>query len=139
MTAKELKQYQQLELEIKDLKEDISDLKSRKSVDVVKASHKEFPYTEHTISVYGNDETSIREIQGLIDEKRQKISELEQLRAKIEQFINSIEDSQMRRIIRLKYIRGYSWGEVANRIRGNNTRDSVRMMCKRFLKNFSKK
>lgn len=129
MTVKELKQYQSLKEEIQDIEAEISELKNIKVTDVVKASYSDFPYTEHSVKVYGNDE----HVLDLIAEKRQKKAELEQLKYDIERFIDNIPDSQTRRIIRYKYIRGCSWAEVAKRIGGNNTRESVRKMSRRFL------
>lgn len=129
MTVQELKQYQSLKGEIQDIEAEISELKNSKTMDVVKASYSDFPYTEHPVKVYGNDE----HILNLIAEKRQKKAELERLKYDIEQFIDNIPDSQTRRVLKLKYIKGYSWAEVAKHIGGNNTRDSVRMMSTRFF------
>ena len=129
MKVQELKQYQSLKGEIQDIETEISELRNGKTMDVVKASYSDFPYTEHSVKVYGNDE----HVLNLIAEKQQKKAELEQLKYDIEQFIDKIPDSQMRRIIRYKYIMGYSWAEVAKRIGGNNTRESVRKMSRRFL------
>lgn len=50
----------------------------------------------------------------------------------VEEFITSISDSHIRRIISLRVVDGLSWNEVANRI-GGNTEDSVRMTFNRFM------
>lgn len=52
----------------------------------------------------------------------------------VEEFIASIEDSRMRRIINLRFIENYSWNKVADYIGGGNTEDSVRMAFNRFMK-----
>lgn len=52
----------------------------------------------------------------------------------VEQFIASIPDSRMRRIINLRYLENMSWNKVADHIGGGNTEDSVRKACERFLK-----
>lgn len=52
---------------------------------------------------------------------------------KVEEFIASIDDSRIRRIINLRFIEGLSWNKVADRIGGGNTEDSVRKAFTRFM------
>ena len=51
----------------------------------------------------------------------------------VEEFIASIDDSRMRRIINLRFIENLSWNKVADRIGGCNTEDSVRKSFTRFM------
>ncbi len=51
----------------------------------------------------------------------------------IEKFIQNIDDSYVRLIIKYKYIDCHSWARVAILIGGGNTKDSVRMAVKRYL------
>ena len=51
----------------------------------------------------------------------------------VEEFIKSIQDSHMRRIITLRVIDGLSWNKVADRMGGNNTENSVRKAFDRFV------
>lgn len=77
-----------------------------------------------------------------IAEQREKIRELISMKLaeisvaerEILEYIFSINDSQIRRIMRLRHIELKSWVQVANAIGGNNTADSVRMMHDRYLK-----
>ena len=77
-----------------------------------------------------------------IAEQREKIRELISMKlaeisvaeGEILEYIFSINDSQIRRIMRLRHIELKSWLQVANAIGGNNTADSVRMAHDRFLK-----
>ena len=77
-----------------------------------------------------------------IVEQREKIRELISMKMveisiaerEIFEYIFSINDSQMRRIMRLRHIELKNWLQVANVIGGNNTADSVRMMHDRYLK-----
>ena len=77
-----------------------------------------------------------------IAEQREKIRELISMKLaeisvaerEILEYIFSINDSQIRRIMRLRHIELKSWLQVANTIGGNNTADSVRMMHDRYLK-----
>ena len=44
----------------------------------------------------------------------------------VEEFIASVDDSRMRRIINLRFIENLSWQQVAKRIGGGNTYETVR-------------
>ena len=76
-----------------------------------------------------------------IAEQREKIRELISMKLaeisvaerEILEYIFSINDSHIRRIMRLRHIELKSWVQVANAIGGNNTADSVRKMHDRFL------
>ena len=52
----------------------------------------------------------------------------------VEEFIASVKDSRMRRIITLRFIDNLSWNKVADRIGGGNTEDGIRMSFERFMK-----
>lgn len=51
----------------------------------------------------------------------------------VEEFIASIEDSRMRRIINLRFLENLSWNKVADRIGGGNTEGSIKMAFQRFM------
>lgn len=51
----------------------------------------------------------------------------------IEEFICSIEDSHIRRIISMRYIENLTWAQVADKMGGGNTEDSVRKAFTRFF------
>lgn len=53
----------------------------------------------------------------------------------VEEFIASIKDSHIRRIINLRVIDGLPWNKVADRIGGGNTDDSVKKTFYRFMDN----
>lgn len=129
LTVQELKQYIFLKIELDRITNELNEIKSNKTVSTVKASYSEFPFTEHSVSVQGCDESAINKIKRLNDKKFIIQTKIEL----IEDFIDSIKDSQIRQIIELKYIKNKSWAEVAKILGGNNTRDSVRKMSRRFL------
>lgn len=52
----------------------------------------------------------------------------------VELFIRSVDDSRLRRIINLRFVEKHSWNEVADRIGGGNTEDSVKKAFQRFMK-----
>lgn len=123
MTLKELKQYRSICVELDEVNMAIT---SKSVDDTVAGSDNRFPYITHTMSVGGLTYS---------DENRKlliKQHSLEQKRDEIERFIEGIEDNLTRRIFTMRFIKGYSWARVAYRT--NNTPDSVRMRCKRYMK-----
>ena len=54
-------------------------------------------------------------------------------RTRLNRYISTIEDAQMRQILSLRYIDGLSWTRVAFSLGGGNTADGVRMAHNRFL------
>ena len=86
-----------------------------------------FPYPE-----YSRKKT-------LLDARKATLASLElelmEMLNQVEEFIASVDDSRMRRIITLRFIDNLSWNKVADRIGGNNTEDSVKKAFYRFMEN----
>jgi hypothetical protein len=59
--------------------------------------------------------------------------ELLEFQNKAEEYIQSISDSSIRTIFRLRYIDGLTWGQVGINMGGGNNEDSVRKAHDRFL------
>lgn len=51
----------------------------------------------------------------------------------VEEFIHEIKDSYMRRLISYRVLDNLTWGQVAAKMGGNNTEDSVRMAFNRYF------
>lgn len=51
----------------------------------------------------------------------------------VEKYLNTLDDSRMRRMITKRYIEGKKWYQVANEMGAQHTEDSCRMDMKRFL------
>jgi hypothetical protein len=72
----------------------------------------------------------IADLKGLIDLNIRKcFYELNRLN----RYINTIDDSQLRMIFSLRYINGLSWLQIAMSIGGGNSDKGVQMMVHRFL------
>lgn len=86
---------------------------------------------------YTDKKTELQIKKMLLRERQEMLGilELELLRQtnEVQKFINSIKDSHTRRIITLRVIDCLSWNEVADRMGGNNTEDSVRKAFDRFV------
>lgn len=72
-------------------------------------------------------------LQKNIQKIEDKYTELLELQNEVEEYIESISDSRMRRIIRMRFLDKFTWNQVADNIGGGNTEDSVRMAFNRFI------
>ena len=61
-------------------------------------------------------------------------SVLEKEKAELEGYLRGIQDRQLRLIFILRFVDLKSWSDVAERIGGGNTENSVKKMCYRHLK-----
>ena len=67
------------------------------------------------------------------DNVERKRSEYRKEQARLEEYINSVEDPRMRYILSLRFIDLLSWRQIARKVGGGNTEDGVRISVKRFL------
>ena len=141
MVSKEiLIQYSDLQKECKEVREKIEKLekqidrieKDGNVIDKVRGGDgglqsfkiEGFPYPE-----YSRKKTLLYARKATLSELEMEL--LETLN-QVEEFIASISDSHIRRIVNLRVVDGLSWNEVARRI-GGNTEDSVRKAFERFV------
>lgn len=120
MTKEELGQLMDLRKEIKELDAKVERLQEQRVErvsDRVKNSMKNFPYCATTSKITGVDQKETRkrrreitESEILLLQRRQQAVKEE---FKISEYIKSIKDSKIRRIVSLRYEEGYSWGKVA--------------------------
>jgi hypothetical protein len=142
MVSKEiLVQYGDLQEEVKEVRERISQTEKQimkieeegNVIDTVSGGNggmqhfkiEGFPYPEYSRKkslLYARKAT-------LVNLELELLETLNQ----VEEFIASVEDSRMRRIITLRFIDNLSWNKVANHIGGGNTEDSVKKSFYRFM------
>lgn len=138
-----LEQYSALKLEIKDLERRIKDHEKHIKLfeqevvcDVVKGSRADLSYG--SIKVEGIATPEIDWHWNLIHERTAQLQSfkkrLEEMKVDIESFIESINDSETRRIARFRFLDDYSWVKVARLMGYGWTDDSCRQRCNRFLK-----
>ena len=144
MVSKEiLIQYSDLQQECKEVREKIEKLEKQIEkiesdgavVDKVRGGEgglqsfkiEGFPYPE-----YSRKKTLLYARKATISELEMEL--LETLN-QVEEFIASIKDSHIRRIVNLRVVYGLSWNKVADRIGGGNTEDSVKKAFYRFMEN----
>ena len=133
-------QYSDLQQECKEVREKIEKLEKQIAkieedgavVDKVRGGEgglqsfkiEGFPYPE-----YSRKKTLLYARKATLSELEMEL--LETLN-QVEEFIASISDSHIRRIVNLRVVNGLSWNEVSRKI-GGNTEDSVRKAFERFM------
>lgn len=129
MTEKQLSRYYYLKKDIKDLEIRINEIKETGGIsgiqykdDVGKGS-----------GIHKSIQDKLTDLMSILLEKR--VSALEEY-LKIEDFINTIEDNEIKLIIKYRFMDRMSWKEVADRLCGDTkctTSDAPRKKLKRFL------
>ena len=69
----------------------------------------------------------------LKDKLKAKKEHLEYLLMIAEYIISDVKDPLIMAMLSYRYIEGKTWMQVAMAVGGNNTEDSCRMMCKRYV------
>ena len=135
MDKEQLKQLKYLKSEIELLQKQIENLDYTITTDSVKGSNPYFPYEERNFTITGINENEYNQKTRRLQRKlKRRTEELIDLVEEMNRYIENIDDSLIRQIITLRYINGLTWEQVAARIGGNNTADSVRKVSERFLK-----
>ena len=89
------------------------------------------PHTPGVRDKVGDFAAEISDFDARISYLNSKIGKEEE---RINAFISTIEDDQVRLCIRLRFCRGMSWGEVATVLGHYSTEDSVKSRCYRYLR-----
>ena len=122
--AAQLAQLPHLRREISQLTADIERLRDAipYATDVVKASAREYPYTEGCVTVSGIDLTATEarryslEISHKLSERSIRRDQLLDLADSLEREINKLPDSRHRQVLRLRYIEGLTIEETAEQM-----------------------
>ncbi len=127
LTKKELSQLYWLNREIEEEKRKLEELKAAASGCTQKITG--LPHVGGGDKV-GDLAILIAEQKDLVELMvKQSVMEYNRLN----RYIASVEDAQMRMILSFRYVNGLSWQQVAFHIGGNNTADGVRKAHNRFL------
>lgn len=128
MTIKELSKLYWLNREIE---RDAARLEELYTKAISTSSHiTGMPHVPGITDKVGKYAGEIADLRGIIEANIQRcFYELNRLN----RYIDSVDDPQMRMILSLRFVNGLPWQQVAESIGGNNTEDSVRMMCKRYV------
>jgi DNA-directed RNA polymerase specialized sigma24 family protein len=138
MTKKELKQFTSLKTEIRDIRRRMEELDQEETPmaqDKVRSSGKEWPYidghtTIHGIDVYGARRMGTKRAE-LMSTLKARLDKAEALEAGIEEYISTIGDSRVRRMIEYRYIKGYKPEKVGRLM--NCDRTTVERTIDRYI------
>ena len=129
MNTEKLCQYSKLKKEEVLLERRLRDLNAEIVTDVVRGSMDEHPYTEHSIKICGVGTEKINKTKRLLCDRQRRIRELQ---CEIEEWIDTINVSEIRQIIEWHYIIGKSWNATAVKVFGTPCGDAARKKVKRF-------
>ena len=133
MTKKELSQLYYLKKEIKEQQKRIKELEDAATSCSSKIDG--LPSGEGINDKIGNYAVQIADLKSLLDLNLKKcFYELNRLN----RYIQSVEDSQMRMILTLRYVRGLTWQKVAYEI-GEKDEQYPRRKHNAFLRNSERK
>ena len=88
------------------------------------------PHGSGANDIVGNTAVEIVHTEVRLKELSEKVEESQK---PIEEWIDTICDVYAQSILRLRYIHGKSWGEVADMVGGGNTERSVKAVCYRII------
>lgn len=138
-----LEQYTNIKKEIADLEAMIKDTNKKirsceKQVvsDTVIGSRADL--TIGTIKITGIAQQKLDELNEINHKRIEKMmifqEKLEKMVVDVEEYIENIPDSEVRRIIRLRYLNNMSWNQVARRMGPGYMEDACRKKLNRFLR-----
>lgn len=135
MTLQELHDYPYIVASIFELNEKIADLYD-------KASGLKSPIISDMPHGSANTASPVEQgyesVGGVITYYTAEIKALEEKKERIEKFFSEIPTEHLRKIFKLKFMDELSWAQVARKIGGNNTKDSVKKICYRYLETTEK-
>lgn len=130
-----LKQFCDIRDEIEEVTKKIRELELKANAyTVVQTSMRDEPYSKVNTKVYNPSLKARDRIEQHIVQLKKRYDKLLEIQLEVETFINTIENSRLRRIFEYRYFKNYTWRKVALCIGGYATSDSVRMEHDRFLK-----
>ena len=122
---------------VKETEEDIRKLKAKRGrtvQDSVKGSMQDFPYAPQSFHIEGTEYT-YEDDRRLLEEERlllQRKEHADQIRLRAQQYIN-FAPIRIQRIIRMRYVMKMSWNEIAGKIGGRATENSLKKEFQRFF------
>ena len=120
---------------VKETEEDIRRLRRKETVhDKVSGSNPEFPYQAQSFSISGVVESRMgsSELERERELLHQRKENAEKIKLKVEEVMERAP-ARMQRIIRFKILERMKWEEVAGRMGGKCTGESVRKEFDRFF------
>lgn len=127
ITLRDLEQYEDLRKERKELQERITYLKQTADVQHarVRGSMDGWPYVERSFTVTGMSKARSKALTESLIRYSQLEAEIAAKLREIEDWIATVGDARVRRILRLRYVDGKSWRMVAQKVYGSPAYESA--------------
>ena len=129
MTLQELSKYYKLHERLERNKEMLSSLYARAGLGAQVITG--MPHAPGTSDKVSSLIIEIEDLKSRIDYLESKCA---QEKKKLEEYIGTIKDDQIRMVFRLRFIHCMTWPQVAETIGGRNTATNVKLICYRYLK-----
>lgn len=128
MTLHDLNQLHDLREEVKMLSSRLEALRSRATATT--SSLTGLPNAPGYSDKVGDCAAAIADLEEIINERLERcVAKLRE----VEMYISNIDDSLTRQVMMLRFAYDLPWRDVAAQVGGNNTEDSVRKICTRYL------
>lgn len=139
MTKNDLQQLIPIKKEIESLERQIDRVEMSVEHDVVTdsvvGSSPSFPYTQHSVKITGVDIKGYdKKVKMLRARLLKRKEELINQQYEMNKYIESIEDSEIRTILTLRYIEGLSWQQIADKLGVCGDGSTERKKHDRYLK-----
>lgn len=136
MTKQELLRYRNISAEIELLRKQLKNIEPEFTKDSVTGSDVDFPFTKHSMTIYGYNERDYKKkILRLRNKIDKKLNELVEEKDKLMGYIYSVNDSRIRQILIYRYIDGLSWKVIGNKM-GYGT-STIRLIHSSFIKSLA--
>lgn len=120
-----------------EVEQELKSLEKKKAPAIlgkVKGSNPDFPYQECSFTISGSeysyeDDKRERRKRKILEERRDKANEV---KLQVEEWMNTIP-MRMQRIIKYRFFDGMSWEEIAVKMGGESTGESVKKVFQRFM------
>lgn len=120
---------------LKEIEQEVKKLEKEKckiEKDKVSGSNHDFPYQRQSFSIEGVVEKKSNALERKRKVLQKQRAQAEEIKLLVEEWIPTLP-LRIQRIVRLRFIDGLSWREVARKIDRRATADSIRIELQRFL------
>ena len=133
MTKEELSKLGSIQKEIELIKRELNSITEEYVTDKVTGSMVEHPYIFTSFKICGYDSSKVKRLERKL---KRKLDELMDERARIEEYIESIDNATTRVILRLRHINGLKWHQIGREL-GYSTQH-IKRMYYRHIENMEK-
>lgn len=117
MTKEELSRLRNMRKEVEIIKKELNSIKEEYVTDKVTGSTTDHPYIFTSFRIEGYDSDGYNgKLKRLERRLERKLDELLDERARIEEYIENIDNATIRMILRLRYINGLGWNQIGNEL-----------------------